>query len=110
MTKFLAIYNGAADDADKSELSDERRAAFMNAWGAWAQANSGALVDVGSPLFRKKKVTAEGSEDFMDRKTGYAVVEAESHDQAAQIFSEHPHLTLMNGNWIEVLECPPIPG
>lgn len=110
MTRFLAIYNGAADEADKSEISDERRAEFMNAWANWAQRHAGALVDNGSPLFRKKRVTADGSDDFTDSKTGYAIVEAASHDEAVQIFSDHPHLGLINGNWIEVLECPPIPG
>ena len=110
MRKFLAIYNGAADEGDKAEISAEQQAELMNAWGAWAQANSAALVDVGSPLFRKKRVTSEGSEDLTDSKTGYAIVEAESHDQAVQIFADHPHLTLMQGNWIDVLECPPVPG
>jgi hypothetical protein len=110
MSRFLAIYHGAADDADKSEVSDEQRTEFMNAWAKWAQDHEGALADNGSPLFRKKRVTAEGSDDFTDSKTGYAIVEADSHDEAVQIFSDHPHLRLFKGNWIEVLECPPIPG
>lgn len=110
MVKYLALYNGAADDVEKSEISDEQQQEFMNAWGAWAQSHSSALVDTGSPLFRKKRVTAEGSEDFTDSKTGYAMVEAESHEEAVQVFADHPHLTLSKGNWIDVLECPPTPS
>ncbi|MEU1885883.1 hypothetical protein [Micromonospora sp. WMMD987] len=110
MSRFLALYHGAADDAAKSEVSDEQQAAFMNAWARWAQDHEGALVDNGAPLFRKKRVTAGGSDDFTDSKTGYAIIEANSHDEAVRIFSGHPHLRLFPGNWIEVLECPPLPG
>lgn len=109
MGKFLAVLNGAADDADKAEFTEQQRNEFMNAWAAWAQKNEHALVDPGSPLFRKKLVTAKGVEDFTDSKTGYAIVEAASQDDATRLFSDHPHIALMPGNSIEVLECPPIP-
>lgn len=110
MSNYLAIYNGAADEADKTEISDEQRTEFMNAWAKWAQDHEDAIVDNGSPLFRKKRLTSEGSDDFTDSKTGYAIVQAKSHEDAVQVFSDHPHLRLIKGNWIEVLECPTIPG
>jgi hypothetical protein len=109
MGRYLAIYHGAADDTARG-LSAEQERAFMHAWGAWAQAHQDALVDAGSPLYRKKTVTAHGVEDFTDSKTAYAIVEAASHDDAVRIFAEHPHLALMQGNSIEVLECPAAPG
>jgi len=55
-------------------------------------------------------VTAHGVEDYTDSKTGYAIIETRSHDDAVQILAEHPHLRLISGNSIEVLECPPAPG
>lgn len=109
MTRFLAIYHGAADASDKEALTEDQQAEFMNAWARWAQTHQQALVDPGAPLYRKKIVSAEGVEDFVDSKTGYAIVEAGSHDEAVQIFAEHPHLRLIPGNSIEVLECPPAP-
>lgn len=109
MARYLAIYNGAAGDEAKAELSEERQAEFMAAWGAWARANVDALVDPGAPLFRKKVVTSQGVDDFTDAKVAYSVVEADSHDEAVRIVSEHPHLTLVEGNSIEVLECPAVP-
>ena len=109
MGKFLAILHGAADDESKNELSAEQQGEFMRAWGAWAQANQDALVDPGAPLFMKKVVTSQGIKDFTDTKVGYTIVEARSHDEAVRIFSEHPHLGLLRGNSIEVLECPPVP-
>lgn len=41
---------------------------------------------------------------------GYTIVEADSHDEAVQIFSAHPQLGLFAGNSIAVLECPPLHG
>ncbi|MFJ6701022.1 hypothetical protein ACIQM4_33905 [Streptomyces sp. NPDC091272] len=109
MGKFLAILNGAADDADKAELTEQQQTEFMSAWAAWAQRNENALVDPGAPLFHKKRVTARGIEEFTDSKIGYAIVEAGSHDAATGLFRDHPHLALHPGNSIEVLECPPVP-
>ncbi len=110
MGTFLAILNGAADQNDKAELTDPQQAEFLAAWAAWASAHEGSLVDPGAPLFRKKRVSAHGVEDFEDAKVAYAVVEAETHDEAVRILGEHPHLSLIAGNSIEVIECPTIPG
>jgi hypothetical protein len=106
MGKFLALFNGAADEARKSELTDQQQTEFIQAWASWAQANEKALVDPGAPLYAKKLVTAHGVEDFTDTLTGYAIVEADSHDKAVEIFAGHPHLRLIAGNSIAVLECP----
>ncbi|KAB1114740.1 hypothetical protein [Micromonospora aurantiaca (nom. illeg.)] len=109
MGRFLALFNGAADEAGKADLTEQQQTDFMNAWAAWAQANESALVDPGAPLYGKKLVTARGVEDFTDNLVAYAIVEAYSHDEAVRIFSGHPHLGLFAGNSIAVLECPPPP-
>ena len=109
MGKFLAIFNGAADEAAKAELTEQEQDEFMSAWATWAQENERALIDAGAPLSAKKLVRAQGVEDFTDAKTSYTIVDADSHDEAVQIFARHPHLQLFPGNSIEVLECPPPP-
>lgn len=63
-----------------------------------------------SGLNLKKPVTAHGVEDSTDSKSGYVIVEADSHGDAVQMFAEHPHLQLHPGNSIEVLECPAMAG
>ncbi|MCZ0914194.1 hypothetical protein O4157_15665 [Gordonia amicalis] len=108
MPRFLAILNGSAGDIDRVGLTEQQQADFMTAWSAWAQAHQTALIDPGAPLFRKRRVTADGVEEFEDAKVAYAVVEADSHDDAVRILGEHPHLTLFRGNSIEVIECPAI--
>ncbi len=110
MMRFLAIYHGAADQVEKGQLSEDQQVVFMNAWATWAQSHQHSLVDPGAPLYRKKLVSARGVEDFTDSKTGYAIVEVGSHEEAVQIFAQHPHLLLHPENSIEVLECPAAPG
>lgn len=110
MGKFLAIYNGAADESKKGQLSEAEQLEFLSAWARWAQANQQALVDPGAPLYMKKRVTSGGVTDFTDFRTGYSIVVADTHDEAVRIFADHPHLALTDGNSIDVLECPPLPG
>jgi hypothetical protein len=106
MARFLAIFNGAADEA---ALTDAQQTALMDAWARWAQADEPALADPGAPLNANKLVTARGVEDVTDAMTGYALV-AGSHDEAVRIFADHPHLGLSAGNSIAVLQCPAPPG
>ena len=40
-----------------------------------------------------------------------SIVQAQSHDAAAKLFGKtHPHLQMMPGGWIEIVEIMPIPG
>lgn len=110
MGNYLILYNGAAEGSDKSEVTDEQSADFLRAWGAWAQEHHAHIVDGGSPLFRKKRLTAQDVTDLEDSRTGYCILRADSHDEAVRIMSSHPHLRLFAGNSIDVLECPPAPS
>lgn len=40
----------------------------------------------------------------------WTVVEAESLDDAAKLFLNHPHFTIFPGESVEVMECLSIPG
>ncbi len=70
MGKFLALFNGAAGELDKAELTEQEQTEFIQAWASWAQANEKALIDPGAPLYAKKLVTVQGVEDFTDTLTG----------------------------------------
>lgn len=109
MGTYLAILNGAADTAAETPLTQAQQAEFMTAWARWARETGPALVDPGKPLFHKRRVTADGVEAIEDGRVAYAIVTAESHDAAVDVVRRHPHLTLMPGNSIDVIECPDIP-
>lgn len=108
MPKYLALHVGAAREGTPVPSAEESQA-FVAAWGRWAQANAGSLDDSGSPLSRKKVVTAREVHDAESARTAYAIVNADSLDAAAQMFVDHPHLSLFPGNSIEVYECLDLP-
>ena len=64
---------------------------------------------MGGPLGKTKKVNKEGVSDIRNEMGAFTVVQAESHEAAAQMFVGHPHYTIFPGDRIEVMECLPVP-
>ncbi|MCS5478478.1 hypothetical protein NYP18_02300 [Corynebacterium sp. YIM 101645] len=110
MGKFLAIFNGSATEEERGSLTPEANAEFLHRWAAWADSVGDSLVDPGAPLHQKIRLTSTGADRFEDTKVAYAIVEAPSQEQALQMFATHPHLGLLPGNSIDVLECPSPPA
>lgn len=117
MKKFLAIYLGDANAptrADWDRLDEEARqkkiAEGMKAWGDWMAANRAAVAVEGGPLGKTKRADARGISDTKNAMTGFVVIEAESHAEAARLFENHPHFTIFPGESVEIMECLPIPG
>ncbi len=110
MGKYVAIFNGAATEETREKITPEDSSAFIARWGAWATGLGEALLDPGAPLYRKIRLTADAATPFEDSKTGYAIVDAASHEQAVEMFATHPHLELLPGNSIEIIECPAPPA
>jgi hypothetical protein len=116
MKKFLAIYIGTASALEKAswnELGEAERKAReangMRAWSDWGKKNAAAIVDVGSPLGKTKRVAADGITGITNTLTGYIIVQAESHEAAAKIFEGHPHFSVFPGDSVEIMECMPLP-
>jgi hypothetical protein len=80
------------------------------AWKAWVEKHQGAIVAMGGPLGKTKKVTAHVIEDVSNEMGGFTVVRADSHEAAAKLFENHPHFTLFPGESVEVMPVLPIPG
>lgn len=83
--------------------------AGMDAWMKWGTEHQHAIVDNGGPLGKTKQVDKSGVTDAKNAMTGYAVVEAESHEEAAKMFLNHPHFTIFPGDSVEIMECLPMP-
>jgi len=114
MKKFLAVYLGTPQSFAKWEnlneaARKEREAAGMKAWGKWGETHSKAIVDMGAPLGKTKHVDEKGITDIKNAMAAYSVVEAESHEEAAKIFLNHPHFTIFPGESVEIMECLPLP-
>lgn len=77
---------------------------LMERWGAWAKAQQSSIVDGGAPLGPTTRVDASGSSAERNQIVTYSVVQAASSQAAAEIFAEHPHLSLHPDNSIEIME------
>jgi len=112
MKKYLAIYlaNPAAGDNETVNFSTEMRQQGMQAWGRWMEQNSHMIVDSGGPLGKTKRASLDGISDYVNTLTGYVIVKAESHQQAAQMFKNHPHFSIFPGDSVEIMECLEIPS
>ncbi len=117
MKRFVAVYVGTHDAharAQWDQLDPAERAARekagMEAWMKWGATHAAAIVDDGSPLGKTKRASRDGITDTRNAITGYTIVEAESHEAAARMFSDHPHFAIFPGDSVEIMECLPVPG
>jgi hypothetical protein len=116
MKRFMAVYTGGPNAlenyARRFKTEEERKAndrKGMAAWQKWVEEHKGAIVDMGAPLGRTKRVTKDGIADTRNNLAAYTVVEAESQEAAAKLFLDHPHFAIFPGDGVEIMECLPIP-
>lgn len=106
--QFIAIYMGDPN-ATRTDMDPVTVQKGMVAWGEWIQRNADRVVNAGGPLGRTKLVSKSGVEDIRNAMTGYVVVQADSHEEAAKLFENHPHFAIFPGKGVEVMECLPMP-
>lgn len=106
MKKYFALYLAPAEETKKmmANFKPEDGEKAMKEWGIWLDAHKGAIVDAGAPMGKTKRVTPKSVEDARNDVTGYSIVQAESHDEAAKIFQDHPHYNMLPGATIDVME------
>jgi len=114
---YLAIFLGsktsprmkawmALPDAEKRA----KEKAGIAAWKAWVEKHQGALVAMGGPLGKTKKVTEKGIADVSNEMGAFTIVRAASHEAAAKMFEGHPHFAIFPGESVEVMPVLPIPA
>ena len=114
---FLAIFLGnktsprmtawmALPEAERRAKEQEGIAA----WKAWMEKHHAAIVGMGGPLGKTKRITQSGIEDTSNAMGAYVVVRADSHEAAARLFEKHPHFMIFPGEAVEVMPVLPIPG
>jgi hypothetical protein len=114
---YLAVFLGSKISAKMTAwnaLSDEHRRTKeregIAAWKAWVEKHQDAILGMGGPLGKTKKVTQRGIDDVSNEMGAYAVVRAESHEAAAKLFENHPHFVIFPGESVEIMPVLPIPG
>ncbi len=114
---FLAVFTGGKNTAKMNAwnaLAEGERNAKMQqgmaAWKAWVEKHQAAIVAMGGPLGKTKKVGPEGIADITNLLTAFTVVRAPSHEAAARMFEGHPHFSVFPGEGVEIMPVLPIPG
>ncbi len=114
---FLAVFLGSKDNAKMSAWNalpeaerQKRQQKGMAAWKAWMEKHSAAVVGMGGPLGKTKRVSDRGIDDVTNALTAYVVVRADSHEAAAKMFENHAHFAIFPGEAVEIMPVLPIPG
>jgi hypothetical protein len=114
---YLAVFLGSKTSAKMAAwtaLPEEKRKAKeregMAGWKTWVEKHQGAIVGMGGPLGKTKKVSQGGIEDISNAMGAYTVVRADSHEAAAKMFENHPHFAIFPGEAVEIMPVLPIPG
>jgi hypothetical protein len=101
MTAWMALPESERKAKEKEGIA---------AWGAWVQKHQSAIVEIGGPLGKTKKVSSRGVEDIGNEMGAFTVVRAQSHEAAAKMFENHPHFAVFPGERIEIMPVLPIPA
>src|ERR1022692_1254543 len=98
---FLAVFIGSKTNPRMTAWNPlpeaerlEKQQEGVAAWKAWAEKHQAAIVGMGGPLGKTKKVTQRGTEDTSNEMGAYMVVRADSHEAAAKLFENHPHFMI----------------
>jgi hypothetical protein len=114
---FIAVFLGSKTSAkmaawialpEAERRNKEQRG--MAAWKAWVEKHQAAIVAMGGPLGKTKRVDASGIADIANEMGAFTVVRAPSHDAAAKLFENHPHFAIFPGERVEIMPVLPIPG
>ena len=114
MKKYLVMYMAPATVIDEWKKTDpakrEEAEKKMSAdWQEWMKEHKEHFADFGAGAGKTMRVTSEGVEPMRNDIMLYAIVQSDSHDEAAELFHDHPHLSIPQ-SWIEVMELNPLPG
>jgi hypothetical protein len=114
---YLAVFRGSKTSPRRTAWDalpeGDRRAREREgvaAWRAWVERHHDAIVAMGGPLGKTKKVTQRGIDDTSNDMGAFTVVRAESHAAAAKLFENHPHFAIFPGDSVEIMPVLPIPG
>ncbi|WAS85534.1 MULTISPECIES: hypothetical protein [unclassified Corallococcus] len=103
---FLSNKMGPRWRAWNAMSEEERRAkaeAGVAAVKAWDEKHRDVIVYGGGPLGTTKRTSLAGVADVVNELTVFVVVRAPSHEAAAKLFENHPHMTIFPCDAVDVM-------
>lgn len=111
MNKYVAIYRVPVATAEEWRKNTDQEAMkkqgqkMMEDMTAWMKAHESSFVERGNPLGKTKTVTKDGVKDARNDLNFYQIIQANSHEEAAAIFLDCPHLQIPTSS-IDIMEIP----
>ena len=104
MKKFLVLFNApvAAMAEMMKNSTPEQMKAGMEEWKHWMDGHKESFADMGAPLGKNLRVTANGAEQVSNEVGGYSVIQAESQEAVAKLLAGMPHFEIP-GAYIEIM-------
>lgn len=108
MPRFLAVYTMKPEDLSSFRSLPKAEQESVDAigirqWSAWEERNAASILDRGGMVGKTTRITKDGVTDASNTFCGYLVVEAETADDAARLFHDHPHITVFPGDGVDIM-------
>ena len=108
MPRFVAVYTMKPEDvavfrARPKLEQDAIDKAGLKAWQEWGKRNAGAIVASDVMVGKTRRVTRNGIVDAQNQIAGFLIVEAADITAAADLFQDHPHISIFPGDGIDVM-------
>lgn len=108
MPTFLAVYTMKAEDFARFRTLSKAEQDAIDAegipkWVAWEERNAAHIVNRGGMVGKTTRVTREGIAATSNPICGYLIIEAESAQAAAELFRDHPHITVFPGDGVDIM-------
>jgi hypothetical protein len=107
---YLAVFYSDKNGPKWKEwhaLTDQEREARdaigIPALIAWDENHADQIVYSGGPLGRTLRVTDDGTASAVNELTAFVVVRAPSLEAAAQLFKDHPHMTVFPCHAVDIM-------
>ena len=112
MKKFLVLYLMPVAGLEKWKNTDPAitkpaEEKMRMEWGNWMRAHAAHIIETAG-AGKTKRVTSEGIVDTKNELMLYSLMEAESHEAAAELFKDNPHLQIPESS-IEIMEANVLP-
>lgn len=110
MKNFFVIYRvpvATMETWRKTTSPEEIKAQsqkLMQEMNAWMAKHQGSFVERGWPLGKTKTVSKNGAVDSKNDLNYACIVQAESPEAAAAIFSDNPHVQVIPDSTIDIME------
>jgi hypothetical protein len=95
MKQFLILYTGMAPKL--TQLPADQATAELDSWNQWGLSLGNALISNGMPVVDQAELVDNGERSRPIRIQGYAIIQAETLDQALELVKSHPHLVGKEG-------------